>query len=135
MNLLLSMLLGSLVMAAPQVKNTKAPKTVSSFECSFVKWPYQDRAINKENINILKKLDRKLVRSYYLNEISTSPVRKELASGLYHYLISTEPNENIRAFLEITSYGAGLSTSETKSLNRTEICEYAKHVAVDLPEN
>ena len=83
---------------------------------------------------MLKKMDRNRLRSYYLNEITSAPVQKELAFGLYDYLISTEPNENIRVFLELTGYSSDLKTATPKALNQKEICDLAKHVSVELPQ-
>ena len=135
MSLLLIVFLCSPSMAGPAKKATHVQRKVSSIECTFVKWPYADKVITKENIAMLKKLDRNQVRSYYLNEITSTPVQKELAYGLYDFLISTEHNENIRAFLELTSYSSDLKTAAPKTLNQKEICELAKHVSVELPQN
>lgn len=110
-------------------------KNSDSLPCAFTAWPFKDTDVSsKASLQALNKKPRKFVRQYYFYEITSPKMRPKLAKGLLDFLLSVEPQEEVRSFLELTGLGADLSEAKPHPISRDELCELAKKVSLKTTE-
>ena len=119
---------------AKAISSAAKTRKPAGLECVLTKWPFRDQRLTKESTLILRGMDRGKIRSYYLYELTSARSTKDLARELFDFLMSTEPSEEIRSFLEVTAEAADLQTDHPRSLPKSGVCDLATHVDVELPK-
>ena len=118
--------------ASTKIPKKELQRKIAGLECAFVAWPFQNTKIEKSEKLTLMEIDRAKVRAYYLSEITSPSIRVDLAKGLLDFLLSVEPNQDTRSFLEVTGAMADLN-EKPHTLVKQDICDLASKVDLERP--
>lgn len=96
-----------------------------AYECKTKELNTEFKGDKKAQLAELKKASREDLFQGLLFEITKKdlPVKPGKARIVSNYLVSTEPNEDKRAFIKLLKVSSDLETTAPRTLELKEICE------------